>query len=125
MIQLSPPLLKEFKQQLLDFIDDLEEPFSINFLAEKCLQPIRKELIHEVLCEFEKEGHVVFVGDGMWITTKVLIKRALNKTQQIQISSNLIAEVITFLIKHPELGYSNIKDFIKDAILHTIQKTKI
>jgi len=82
-------------------------------------------LIYEVLCEFEKEGHVVFVGDGMWITTKALIKRALNKTQQIQISSDLIAEVITFLIKHPELGYSNIKDFIKDAILHTIQKTKI
>ena len=91
----------------------------------KGLQPVRKELFYDVLCELENKERVFFIGDGMWITTKALIKRTLNETPQIEVSPDLIGEVIAFLIKHPELGYTDIKDFIKDAILHTIKNQNL
>jgi len=108
------------KEQLLNFIWELENPFSINFLAERCLQPVRRETIQEILSEFEKEGNVIFIGDGLWITTKTLVDKVLKRRSQTQVPSNLLGEVISFLIKHPELGYSDLKDSVKDAILHII-----
>ena len=49
------------------------------------------------------------------------MERALKTPQPIKLPSNLIGELITFLIKRPELGYTNLTKFITDAIKNFTQ----
>ena len=116
---------KLLKSQLLEFIEELEKPFTTNLLVKSCNQPISRNTIEEILIELEQEGHVIFIGNGEWISSKLIMERALKTPQPIKLPSNLIGELITLLIKKPELGYTNLTKFITDAIKHFTQTNPI
>jgi hypothetical protein len=56
--------LKEFKRQLLEFIEDRDEPFKVEFLVESCLQPASDLLVQNTLAELEGEGLIIWLGGG-------------------------------------------------------------
>jgi hypothetical protein len=114
--------LEEFKRQLLDFIEDRDEPFTARFLVESCIQPVNESLVQNALAELEGEGLVIWLGGGEWISTKAVIKRALKPNMEVIIPKSLIAQIISTAIKRPELGYTNLTEFIKDAIKNFIDK---
>jgi hypothetical protein len=108
--------MEEFKRQLLDFIEDREEPFTVKFLVESCLQPDSGSLVQNALADLESEGLVIWLGGGEWISTKAVIKRALKPNTEVIIPKSLVAQIISTAIKRPDLGYTSLTEFIKDAI---------
>jgi hypothetical protein len=114
--------LEEFKRQLLDFIEDRDEPFTVRFLVERCIQPVSESLVQNALAELEGEGLVIWLGGGEWISAKAVVKRALKPSMEVILPKSLIAQIITTAIKRPELGYTNLTEFIKDAIKNFIKQ---
>jgi hypothetical protein len=108
--------MEEFKRQLLDFIEDREEPFTVRFLVESCLQPVSESLVQNALAELEGEGLVIWLGGGEWISTKAVVKRALKPCMEVILPKSLMAQIITTAIKRPDLGYTSLAEFIRDAI---------
>jgi len=68
---------EEFKRQLLNFIEDRDEPFTVKFLVERRLQPVSETLVQNTLADLESEGLVIWLGEGEWISTKAVVERAL------------------------------------------------
>jgi hypothetical protein len=99
--------IEEFKRQLLDFIEDREELFTVKFLVESCLQPVGETLIQNALADLESEGLVIWLGGGEWISAKAVMKRALKPSTEVIIPKNLIAQIISTAIKRPNLGYTS------------------
>jgi hypothetical protein len=108
--------MEEFKRQLLDFIEDRDEPFTVRFLVESCIQPVGESLVQNALADLESEGLVIWLGGGEWISTKAVMKRALKPSMEVILPKSLVAQIISTAIKRPELGYTNLTEFIKDAI---------
>lgn len=49
----------DFKEQLLEFVEDREEPFDVEFLARNCNDKlIRDDWIRGALWELEEEGQI-------------------------------------------------------------------
>jgi hypothetical protein len=114
--------LEEFKRQLLEFIEDREEPFTVKFLVESCLQPVSESLVQNALADLEGEGLIIWLGGGEWISTKAVLKRALKPSMEVIIPKSLIAQIINTAIKRPELGYTSLTEFIKDAVKNFIKQ---
>ena len=111
-----------FKRQLLEFIGDMDEPFTVKFLVKSCLQPVSEQFIHDVLAQLEEEGKVLWVGDGRWISTKAVVKRALKPNSEVILPKALISQIISAAVKRPDLGYTNLAEFIRDAVENFINK---
>jgi len=114
--------MEEFKRQLLEFIEDRDEPFTVKFLVERCLQPVGESLVQNALAELEGEGLVIWLGGGEWISTKAVLKRALKPSMEVIMPKSLIAQIISTAIKRPDLEYTSITEFIKDAVKNFINK---
>jgi hypothetical protein len=117
--------MEEFKRQLLDFIEDRDEPFTARFLVESCLQPVSELLVQNALSELEGEGLVIWLGGGEWISTKAVVKRALKPNTEVIIPKSLVAQIISAAIKRPDLGYTSLAEFIRDAIKSFIKQHSI
>jgi len=127
-------LLREerLKEQLLEFVEEREEPFDINLLVNHCLQPVPATIIRDVLCELVEEGKVIGIDDQHYMSTRVLMKRWLKQRikrseenvdfDELEVPRNLIEEISKLLRKRPELGYIDESDFIRDAIRRSLYK---
>ena len=120
-------LLEEsLKKQLLNFIEDLEEPFDIEFLMNSCLQPVSEIKIHDVLCELIEEGKIIRISGNQYLSTRVLMKRWLRQKirssnddiafEVLELPRSLIRQISRLIREKPELGYINVSEFIRDAI---------
>ena len=120
-------LLEEsLKKQLLNFIEDLEEPFDIEFLMKNCLQPVSEIKIHDVLCELIEEGKIIRISGNQYLSTRVLMKRWLRQKirssnddiafEVLELPRSLIRQISRLIREKPELGYINVSEFIRDAI---------
>ena len=119
-----------FKEQLLEFIEGQTEPFDLNFLVESCLQPVSRITVHEVLCELVDEGFVVALGDGLYLSTRVLMKKWIREKlpsegededaeaadDLVELPDEMISEIEEVLRMRPELGYRDIEEFVRDAL---------
>jgi len=115
-----------FKEQLLEFIEDREKPFDVEFLMKHCLQPVSDIKIHDVLCELAEEGKIIRLDDRYYLSTRVLMKRWLKQKirnlegnvifDEIELPQRLIRQVAKLIKEKPELGYIDIADFVRDAI---------
>ena len=117
--------MEEFKRQLLEFIEDRDEPFTVKFLVENCLQPVSETLVQNALADLEGEGLVIWLGGGEWISTKAVVKRALKPSTEVIMPKSLIAQIISTAIKRPELGYTSLTEFIRDAIKSFIKQHSV
>jgi len=127
-------LLREerLKEQLLEFVEEREEPFDINLLVNHCLQPVSATIIRDVLCKLVEEGKVIRIDDQHYMSTKVLMKRWLRQRikrseenvdfDELEVPRNLLEEISKLLRKRPELGYIDESDFIRDAIRRSLYK---
>jgi len=107
-----------FKEQLLEFIEDREKPFDVEFLMKHCLQPVSDIKIHDVLCELAEEGKIIRLDDRYYLSTRVLIRNLEGNVifDEIELPQRLIRQVAKLIKEKPELGYIDIADFVRDAI---------
>jgi hypothetical protein len=117
--------MEEFKRQLLDFIEDRDEPFTVRFLVESCLQPVGETLVQNALADLENEGLVIWLGGGEWISTKAVMKRALKPSMEVILPKSLVAQIISTAIKRPDLGYTSLAEFIRDAVKNFIKQHSV
>jgi len=123
---------ERFKEQHLELIGDREEPFDIDFLIKRCLQPVSAIKIHDALCEFVEEGKIIRLDERYYLSTRVLMKRWLKQKirkidgnvdfDELELPQNLIDQVTRLLKERPDLGYVDIADFVRDAIRRSILK---
>jgi len=50
------------------------------------------------------------------------VKRALKPSMEVTLPKSLVAQIISAAIKRPDLGYTSITEFIKDAIKNFIKQ---
>jgi len=122
---------ERFKKQLLEFIEDREEPFDVEFLVRRCLQPVSEIKIHDALCELVEEGRIIRLDDRHYMSTRVLMKRWLKQKIRkiggnvsfdgLELPRNLIDQVMRLLKEKPGLGYVDAEDFIRDAIRRSLR----
>jgi len=115
-----------FKEQLLEFIEDREKPFDVEFLLKRCLQPVSDIRIHDALCELVEEGKIIRLDERYYLSTRVLMKRWLKQKiknlegnvifDELELPRSLIRQVARLIKEKPELGYVDIADFVRDAI---------
>jgi len=122
------PVLYErvnFKKQLIEYVEGLEEPFDVNFLMSRCNQPVSYMTVHDILCELIDEGKVVRLNTGLYLSTRVLMRRWLKSKPRlpleeepdlIELSPSLIREIKELIKERPELGYSDVDEFVRDAL---------
>jgi len=121
---------ERLKEHLLEFIEDREDPFDIDFLVRCCLQPVSKIKIHDLLCEFVEEGKIIRLDDRHYLSTRVLMKRWLKQKikkiesnvsfDELELPRKLIDQVMRLLKEKPELGYVDAADFVRDAIRRSL-----
>ncbi len=114
------------KEQILEFIEDREEPFDVDFLVRRCLQPVSDVRVHDALCELIEEGKIIRLNDQYYLSTRVLMKRWLKQKirsiegnvvfDELELPRSLIRQITRLLKERPELGYVDAADFIRDAI---------
>ena len=107
---------------MLEFIEDRDEPFTVKFLVESCLQPVSESLVQNALADLESEGLIIWLGGGEWISAKAVIKRALKPCMEVMLPKSLVAQIISTAIKRPDLGYTSLTEFIKDAVKNFIKQ---
>ena len=109
-----------FEEQLLEFVEDLEEPFDVKFLAMMCNQPVSEARIHNTLCKLEDEGKIVRVGPGLYLSTRALMRRWLISKEEcengVMLPRTIVARIVDFISKRAELGYESVEEFVKEAI---------
>jgi len=121
---------EQFKKQLLEFIEDREEPFDVDFLVRCCLQSVSDIKIHDALCEFVEEGKIIRLDDRYYLSTRVLMKRWLKQKikrlddnvgfDELELPRKLIDQVMRLLKEKPGLGYVDAADFVRDAIRRSL-----
>jgi len=117
---------ERFKEEILRFIEDREEPFDIEFLLKRCLQPVSDIRIHDALCELTEEGKIIRINGRYYLSTRVLMKRWLRQKlrslegnivfDELELPRSLIKRIARLLRERPELGYVDVADFVRDAI---------
>ena len=128
-------ILKDrLKEQLLEFIEEREEPFDVEYLLKRCLQPVSPLKMHDILCELEEEGKVIRLDGRQYLSTRVLMRRWLRQKirylgggvvlDEIELPRGLMRQVSRLLKERPELGYIDASDFIRDAIRRAILRLR-
>ena len=123
------------KKQILEFIGDREDPFDLEFLMNRCLQPVSDIMIHNALCELADEGKIIRLNDRYYLSTRVLMRRWLRQKiknledgvtfDELEIPRRLIRQVTRLLKERPELGYIDVADFVRDAIRRAVSKLRM
>jgi len=139
--------IQVFKQRLLEFVEEREEPFDANFLVKTCNQPVSYITVHEALFQLEDEGQLVRL-DNEYLPTRVMMKRWLkpgklgtgsslvdsasslgtiaNSFQDsgMSVPKDLFFEIAELLHERPELGYVDVEEFLRDAIRRHVREMK-
>jgi len=120
-----------FKQQLLEFIEELDHPFDADYLVKNCNKFIDRLVVEEALKELLNEGLIVEVGCKEYASIRILMHRWLIGKQQKKETQRMLDEAV-FLpsslleklkrIIKPEWGYKDIEDFIRDAVRHWLKE---
>ena len=112
-----------FKQQLYEFIEFRETPFTIDFLYISCNQPIEKSNIIDALSELEEEGKIIRLWDGSYLSAKVAWKKWIKKLyEEIEIPSELYDEIEKF-IKQTGI-FESVEELVRKALETFIQTVK-
>ena len=112
-----------FKQQLYEFIEFKESPFTVDFLYMSCNKPIEKSNIIDALSELEEEGKIIRLWDGSYLSAKVAWKKWIKKLyEEIEIPLELYDE-IKKLIKQTGI-FKSVEEFVKKALETFIQAIK-
>ena len=124
----------DLKRQLLEFIEELEEPFNIEFIMRNCLKPISRIEIHNILCELVDEGKIVRVDSEYYMPVKTLIRKWLRgKIRRVgeevildglELPKSLVEDVREFIRDRAELGYVDVSEFIRDAIRRKLKSLR-
>ena len=125
--------MQSFKEQLLEFVEDREDPFDESFLVKTCNQPVSDMSVRDTLYELVEEGTLVIV-DHKYLATRVLMKRWLKLVPKEPegklvdpdhiLSPDLIYEIREMLQEKPELGYVDISEFVRDAVRNFLNKNR-
>lgn len=120
-----------FKQQLLEFIEELDHPFDADYLVKNCNKFIDRLVVEEALNELLNDGLIVEVGCKEYASIRILMRRWLIGKQQKRETQRMLDEAVFLpsqlleklrrLIK-PEWGYKDIEDFIRDAVRHWLKE---
>ncbi|MBS7624604.1 MAG: hypothetical protein QXF59_05630 [Candidatus Bathyarchaeia archaeon] len=114
----------EFKAQLFEFIEFMEEPFDAKFIYKSCIQPIDIYRVYDVLQQLEDEGKIVSLSDGRYISIRGALRRWLRgRLIEVKIPDYLIRDV-EWAAKIRPKQYKSIDAFIADAIRDHIMKIK-
>ena len=112
-----------FKQQLYEFIEFKDSPFTVDFLYMSCNKPIEKSNIIDALSELEEEGKIIRLWDGSYLSAKVAWKKWIKKLyEEIEIPLELYDE-IKKLIKQTGT-FKSVEEFVKKALETFIQTVK-
>jgi len=119
---------QHFKEQLSEFVEDLDEPFDMNFLMRNCNISYEENWFRDTLYELEDKEKIVRLNDH-YLPSRILLNRWIKhevKQQPlepgcIQLPFDLISQIQKLLNWRKELGYLNAEDFIRDAVRRLIQ----
>ena len=124
----------DLKRQLLEFIEELEEPFNIEFIIRNCLKPVSRIEIHDILCELVDEGKIVKIDGEYYMPVKTLIRRWLRgKIRRVgdevvldglELPRSLVEDVREFIRDRAGLGYVDVAEFIRDAIRRKLKSIR-
>ena len=104
----------QFKEQLYEFVECIDKPFDINFLMQKCNQPVDRQRFYDALYELEEEGKILGLRNGRYLSLRVL-KRKWIKTKLVNIP--IPKELYDIMIHLIHKGiFKNIEDIIQEAI---------
>ena len=124
----------DLKRQLLELIEELEEPFNIELIMRNCLRPISRIEIYDILCELVDEGKIVRVDGEYYMPVKTLIGRWLKgKIRRVrdevildglELPKSLVEDVREFVRSRAELGHVYETKFIRDAIRRKLKSLR-
>ena len=116
-----------FKEQMLEFIESEDEPFNLEFLVKNCNDKFIEEgYYQDALCALEEEGQIVRF-DHHYLSTRVLMKRWIKTEERrahenrLSLPQSIVCQILELLDQRPELGYTNVGEFIRDAIRRFIE----
>lgn len=113
--------MEEFKDQLLTFMEFMDEPLDADSIYRQCVQPIDRRRIHDALYQLEDEGKILRLSDGRYIAVRKALKRWIRgRLVEIKISEEIISEARQ--IEHMLKRYKTIDYFISEAIKEYIEK---
>jgi len=124
--------MQAFKEQLMEFIEEREEPFDVSFLVKTCNQPVSDIRIHDTLYELTEEGKIVRLNHE-YLSTRILMKRWLKPANPrkntltnagLFLPKDLFFQIAELLHERPELGYIDIEEFVRDALRRHVQQNK-
>ncbi|MBS7635695.1 hypothetical protein KEJ34_09535 [Candidatus Bathyarchaeota archaeon] len=64
----------------------------------------------------------LYAGEKTRADLKAIVKRALKPSTEVIIPKSLISQIISAAVKRPDLGYTNLAEFIRDAVENFINK---
>ena len=129
---MSTTSMQDFKEQLLEFVEEKEEPFNTTFLVENCNSFVDDECVRSALYELEEEGRIVKV-DHHYLSTRILMKRWIRTKDEPKPSSEdflngpfvpqgLLDQIEELLDERQELGYLDVDEFVRDAVRRLLEK---
>lgn len=124
--------MQGFKEQLLEFVEEREEPFNTTFLVENCNSFVDDECVRSALYELEEEGRIVKV-DHHYLSTRILMKRWIRIKEEPRpisedllngpfVPQGLIDQIEELLDERQELGYLDVDEFVRDAVRRLLEK---
>ena len=104
-----------FKQQLYEFIEFRNSPFTVDFIYMACNKPIEKSVVIDALSELEEEGKIIRLWDGSYLSAKTAWKKWVKKLyEEIEVPSELYQEIESFI---KQTGFfKSAEELIKKAL---------
>ena len=123
---------EHFKDQLYEFIENIDEPFDVDFLKSNCNIFYEDRWFTSALYELEDDEKIVKLNEYQYLPARILRNRWINeaknqvKTQPleptcIQLPFDLIRQIQDLLSERKELGFLNAEEFIREAVRRLIQ----
>jgi len=129
---MSTTSMQDFKEQLLEFVEEREEPFNMTSLVESCNSFVDDEWVRGALFELEDEGRIVKL-DHHYLSTRILMRRWIRAKEEPRpisedvlngpfVPQGLIDRIEELLDEMPELGYLDMDEFVRDAVRRLLEK---
>jgi len=76
------------------------------------------------LWQLEKEGLIISLKYGKWLSTKILLKRWIKAKNLVYLPADLIEIIEKFIQVRRDLGYKTVEEFVKDATERLLRKIR-